>query len=93
MAGDRELTVEERMLVEAYQEFLLELRDAGETAADGMVVSSLEGLILGKGREVMRRTFERQLQASVDSLEKKRLRSAPAVKPPCATKVRRNERC
>lgn len=71
MAQGNELTFEERVLAEAYEEFLLEMRQVGVDAADGTVIDSLEGMILGKGRDLLRRTLEIQVQSSVEAAEKK----------------------
>jgi hypothetical protein len=93
MTEKTSLTFEERALEEAFQELLLEMRQVGETAADGAVLNDMEGLALFKGRELLRRALENQLQAAVETAEKKGSRAARSAKRVCGTKGPGREKC
>ena len=84
------LTFEERCLAETFEDLLLEMRLVGETAPDGMVLDEMEGLALLKGRDLLRRTLESQLQAAAERAEKKGTRSARRGR---GTKGRDSESC
>ena len=72
------LTPFQRLIVE--QAFVLakELEDAGDSAPKGQVVDRCESLLLGHGRDFLRRAMESSLQSRAESLEKKGGPPAPA---------------
>ena len=65
------LTPFQRLIVE--QAFVLaqELEDAVDSAPKGQVVDRCESLLLGHGRDFLRRAMESSLQSRAESLEKK----------------------
>jgi hypothetical protein len=65
------LTPVQRLIVE--QAFVLakELESAAETAPEGRVIDRCESLLLGRGRDFLRRMLESTIQSRVDDLEKK----------------------
>lgn len=65
------LTPLQRLIVE--QAFVLakELEDVAESAPKGQVVDRCESLLLGHGRDFLRRVLESSLQARAGALEKK----------------------
>jgi len=82
-----ELTFDERVLHEAFGELLVELRQLGQSAPDGTVLDGMEGLVLGKGRDLLRRSLQTQLQAATEAAEKKRATPARAAAPRRKTKA------
>ena len=93
MNVELEPTFEERMLQEAFAELLVEMRRVSEDAADGMVLNDLEGVILGQGRELLRRVLENQLQAAAERVEKKGARPARVVRRGRETRERDPNKC
>jgi hypothetical protein len=65
------LTPLQRLIVE--QAFVLarELEDVAESAPKGQVVDRCESLLLGHGRDFLRRALESSLQSRAEALEKK----------------------
>ncbi len=65
------LTPVQRLIVE--QAFVLakELELAADSAPQGQVIDRRESLLLGKGRDFLRRILESTLQSRAESLEKK----------------------
>ncbi len=65
------LTPVQRLIVE--QAFVLakELESAAESAPDGQVINRRESLLLGNGRDFLRRVLESTLQSRAELLEKK----------------------
>jgi hypothetical protein len=65
------LTPTQRLVVE--QAFVLakELETAAESAPDGQVIDRCESLLLGNGRDFLRRVLESTLQCRAELLEKK----------------------
>jgi hypothetical protein len=74
------LTPLQRLVVE--QAFVLaqELETAAESAPEGQVIDRCESLLLGNGRDFLRRVLESSLQSRAEHLEKKGAppESAPA---------------
>ncbi|MGL4462138.1 MAG: hypothetical protein ACRDD1_06425 [Planctomycetia bacterium] len=93
MGDETSLTFEEKLLRDAFAELLLEMRQVGETAPDGTGLDAIEGLALNKGRELLRRTMENQLQTAVETAEKKGPRPARPAKRSRATKGPGREPC
>ncbi len=85
-------TFEEQLLIKAYQDMLREMRQVGEEAAEGTVLDSLEGMVMGKGRDLLRRSLQTQLQAAAETAEKKGARSVRLAKRRGATKGRTSEK-
>lgn len=65
------LTPFQRLVVE--QAFVLakELESASDTAPQGQVIDRCESLLLGNGRDFLRRVLESALQSRAELLEKK----------------------
>jgi hypothetical protein len=65
------LTPIQRLIVE--QAFVLaqELETAAETAPEGQLIDRCESLLLGNGRDFLRRALESTLQSRIELLEKK----------------------
>lgn len=65
------LTPTQRLIVE--QAFVLaqELESAVDSAPDGQVIDRCESLLLGNGRDFLRRMLESTLQSRAERLEKK----------------------
>jgi hypothetical protein len=82
MNDPQELTFDERVLQEAFGDWLIEMRQLGESAPDGAVLNALEGLTLSKGRDILRRALEGQVQAVIEAVEKKGSRPARTVASP-----------
>ena len=74
------LTPLQRLMVE--QAFLLaqELERAADSAPKGQVIDRCESLLLGQGRDFLRKALEASLRSRTEALEKKgeRPASAPA---------------
>jgi hypothetical protein len=72
------LTPVQRLIVE--QAFVLakELESAADSAPDGQVIDRCESLLLGNGRDFLRRVLESTLQSRVESAEKKTALPEPA---------------
>jgi hypothetical protein len=72
------LTPVQRLVVE--QAFVLakELEAAADSAPDGQVIDRCESLLLGNGRDFLRRVFESTLQSRAELLEKKGAPPEPA---------------
>ena len=87
------LTPLQRLIVE--QAFVLaeELEAAAESAPQAQVVDRCEALLLGHGRDFLRRTLEATLQSRVDAFEKKAAPPEPArAARPAATRAPRPRR-
>ena len=67
------LTPVQRMIVEQAYVLAQELGTAAEAAPEGQVIDRCESLLLGRGRDFLRRTLESTLQARVEALEKTRV--------------------
>jgi hypothetical protein len=74
------LTPLQRLIVEQAFVLATELENAAESAPKGRVVDRCESLLLGHGRDFLRRALESSLQLRAEALEKKggRPGSAPA---------------
>jgi hypothetical protein len=72
------LTPVQRLIVE--QAFVLakELESAADSAPEGQVIDRCESLLLGSGRDFLRRVLESTLQSRAESLEKKGAPPGPA---------------
>jgi hypothetical protein len=68
----------ERAAIEHAVAFVAQMRDLAVAAADGQVLDRLEGHALDAGRELLRGTLERAVQADVDDAEGKAGRIAGA---------------
>jgi hypothetical protein len=73
------LTPLQRTIVERALALAQELEATAGSAPDGQVIDRCESLLLGAGREFLRRALEDTLQARVDALEKKGRPAAPAA--------------
>ena len=71
----------QRLIVERALSLAKELEAAAGSAPDGQVIDRCESLLLGAGRDFLRRALEDTLQSQVDALEQKGrpAGSAPAV--------------
>jgi len=65
------LTPLQRTIVERALALAKELEATAGSAPTGQVIDRCESLLLGAGRDFLRRTLEDTLQAQVDALEKK----------------------
>lgn len=65
------LSPTQRLIVE--QAFVLarELESAADSAPDGQIIDRCESLLLGNGRDFLRRVLESTLQSRAELLEKK----------------------
>ncbi len=72
------LTPVQRLIVE--QAFVLakELESAADSAPEGQVIHRCESLLLGHGRDFLRRVLESTLQSRAEVLEKKGAPPEPA---------------
>ena len=71
------LTPLQRLIVEQAYVLATELEDAADSAPKGRVVDRCESLLLGHGRDFLRRALESSLQSRAQALEK--LSSAESV--------------
>jgi hypothetical protein len=65
------LTPLQRLMIEQAYVLAKELEDAIDSAPKGQVVDRCESLLLGHGRDFLRRALESSLQLRAESLEKK----------------------
>jgi hypothetical protein len=65
------LTPLQRLIVEQAFVLATELEDAIDSAGKGQVIDRCESLLLGHGRDFLRRALESSLQSRAESLEKK----------------------
>lgn len=74
------LTPLQRMIVEHAFVLAKELETAADAAPDGQVIDRCESLLLGNGRDFLRRALQSTLQCRAELLEKKGApgESAPA---------------
>ncbi len=72
------LTPFQRPIVEQAYVLARELEGVAEAAPRGQVVERCESLLLGHGRDFLRRAMESSLQSRAESLEKKGGPLAPA---------------
>ncbi len=87
------MTPLQRLIVERALALAQELEATAGSAPDGQVIDRCESLLLGSGREFLRRALEDTLQAQVDALEKKGPPGGPAaVARPAATRGGRRGR-
>ena len=77
-----QLTPLQRLTVERALVLAQQLETTAEAAPHGQVIDRIESLLLGNGRDFLRKTLEDSLQGRVDALEKKGRRrpSARAAK-------------
>jgi hypothetical protein len=68
----------QRLIVERALALAQELEATADAAPPGQVIDRCESLLLGVGRDFLRRALEDTLQAKVDDLEKKGGPPAPA---------------
>jgi hypothetical protein len=79
-----ELTPLQRLIVERAMALAKELEATADSAPDGQVIDRCESLLLGSGRDFLRRALEDTLQAQVDASEKK---GRPAERVPAAPRA------
>jgi hypothetical protein len=72
------MTPLQRLIVERALALAKELETTAESAPDGQIIDRCESLLLGNGREFLRRALEDTLQSRVDALEKKGSRAGSA---------------
>ncbi len=72
------MTPLQRTIVERALALAKELEATAGSAPHGQVIDRCESLLLGNGREFLRRALEDTLQAQVDVLEKKGRPAGPA---------------
>ena len=72
------MTPLQRLIVERALALAKELEATADSAPHGQVIDRCESLLLGNGREFLRRALEDTLQAQVDALEKKGRPAGPA---------------
>ena len=72
------MTPLQRTIVERALALAKELEATAGSAPHGQVIDRCESLLLGSGRESLRRALEDTLQAQVEALEKKARRDGPA---------------
>ena len=72
------MTPLQRLIVERALALAQELEVTADSAPDGQVIDRCESLLLGNGREFLRRALEDTIQAQVDALEKKGRPAGPA---------------
>jgi hypothetical protein len=72
------MTPLQRLIVERALALAQELEAAADSAPAGQIIDRCESLLLGNGREFLRRALEDTLQAQVDALEKKGRPAGPA---------------
>jgi hypothetical protein len=65
------LTPLQRLIVEQAFVMAMELESAADSAPDGQVIDRCEAVLLGNGRDFLRRALESTLQSRAESLEKK----------------------
>jgi hypothetical protein len=77
------MTPLQRLIVERALALAQELEATANSAPAGQIIDRCESLLLGNGREFLRRALEDTLQAQVDALEKKGrpVGPAPAARP------------
>jgi len=77
------MTPLQRLIVERALALAQELEATAGSAPAGQVIDRCESLLLGNGREFLRRALEDTLQSRVDALEKKGhpAGSAPVARP------------
>ncbi len=87
------MTPLQRTIVERALALARELEATAGSAPTGQVIDRCESLLLGAGRDFLRRSLEDTLQARVDALEKKGRPAGPApAAPPAATRGDRRGR-
>jgi hypothetical protein len=92
-AGFDAMTPLQRTIVERALALAKELEATAGSAPHGQVIDRCESLLLGDGREFLRRALEDTLQARVDALEKRGRPAGPApVARPGATRGDRRGR-
>ena len=72
------MTPLQRTILERALALAKELEATAGSAPYGQVIDRCESLLLGNGREFLRRALEDTLQAQVDALEKKGRPAGPA---------------
>jgi hypothetical protein len=84
------LTPLQRLIVEQAYVLATELEQAVDSAPKGLVVDRCESLLLGHGRDFLRRALESSLQSRAEALEKKGepVGSAPAGRRPATRGTR-----
>lgn len=65
------LTPLQRTIVERALALARELEATADSAPDGQVIDRCESLLLGAGRDFLRRSLEDALQVRIEALEKK----------------------
>ena len=72
------MTPLQRIIVERALVLAKELEAAAGSAPHGQIIDRCESLLMGNGREFLRRALEDTLQAQVEDLEKKGRPAGPA---------------
>lgn len=72
------LTPLQRSIVEQAFVMATELESAADSAPDGQVIDRCEAVLMGHGRDFLRRALESTLQSRGESLEKKGVPPEPA---------------
>lgn len=65
-------TAAEKLFLEQARAYFRDVQAVGRAAPDGQVINQMEALILQRGRELIRQSFELALQEEVEEHEKKR---------------------
>lgn len=86
------LTPLQRLIVEQAYVLAQELETAVESAPQAQVIDRCESLLLGHGRDFLRRTLEATLQSRVDAFEKGATPEFVPAGPSAATRASRPKR-
>jgi hypothetical protein len=83
-------TTVEQFVLEHAKALALELEAAAANAPDGQVIHSLEGLLLDRGRDFLKKVMAFTAQHQAEQVEKRGRRPGPvAVVSPAATRAAR----
>jgi hypothetical protein len=82
------LTPTQRLVVEQALVLAKELEATADNAPEGQIIDRCESLLLGEGRDFLRRVLESTIQSRAEALEKKAATRGPAtpVEPPPGTR-------
>lgn len=79
--------VSDQLLRDEFCAMLDELDRMGVEAPDGTVLDCLEGIVLDRGQELLRRALEAKVQGAIANAEKKRVPVAQVANKKRATKA------
>ena len=85
--SQRQDVFEDRLLIDEFRSMLAEMDSVVAGELDGGTIDRIEGVVMGRGAELLRAALQAKAQLAVEAAEKKTRRPARAATPRTATRA------